>query len=96
MVQWRTPGGLRGWKHTVFQTLEEKQILQKEKQRKEHCPFSYIHGEWQCSFSALQAVNKLHDSDVILESASVQSRLHIGHAVCHGIQILFHESVFLL
>ena len=83
--------GVKGVKHIVFHILE-KQILQKE----EHCRFSCAMESDSVLFLLLQAVDKLHDLDAILESAGVQSRFHIGHAVCHGIQILFHESVFLL
>ena len=89
-------GGLGGVKTHRFPDLVKEQTTTIEEQKKEHCRFSCAMESDSVLFLRLQAVDKLHDLDAIPESAGVESRLHIGHAVCHGIQILFHESVFLL
>lgn len=97
MLQWRTPGDLGGGiKTRRFPDLEEEQINENRRTEKEHCRFSCAMESDSVLFLLLQAVDKLHDPDAIPESTGVESRFHIDHAVCHGIQILFHESVFLL
>lgn len=86
--------GFKGVKTHRFPHLGKTNIAESE-QNKEHCRFSCTMEDGSVLFLLLQAVDKLHDPDAIPESAGVQSRFHIGHVVCHGIQILFHESVFL-
>lgn len=87
--------GVKGVKTHRFSYPGKTDIAEKE-QKKEHSRFSCTMESGSVLFLRLQAVNKLHDPDAIPESAGKENRLHISHAVCHGIQILFHESMFLL
>ncbi len=83
--------GVKGVKIYRFPYSGKTDFVEKG-QKKEHCRFSCTMESGSVLFLWLQAVDKLHNSDTIPESAGVQRRLHIGHAGRHGIRILFHTT----
>lgn len=77
MLQWRTPGGLRGWKHTERISVGQT-----------HRPLRKGYGR-RVFFLPLQAVDKLHGPEAVFQAADIQVRHFSGIALVN----LIEESV---